>query len=103
MQLNVLPRPKCGKSMSVTPSKVGDSAQLFRSKQPVRNPDSHHKTLERPPFAVLPASNPGPVALRIDAPPPKISADPFGGDGGEAFSGKTADFFQAVPGVFCAL
>src|SRR6185295_5921616 len=43
------------------------------------------------------------VALRVDAPPAEVGADPLGRDGFEAAPGVGAQLVQRLPGVLLAL
>ena len=77
--------------------------KLVGMKQAVGNADAHHEERQRLAFAVLPADHAGAVALRVNAPPAEISAQPLGSDGIEAFAGELADVVEAFPRILLAL
>ena len=103
MQLNILADGEVGDSVGVTAGEVGDRPQLVRSHHAVGNADAHHEALQRAAHAALAAGDARAVALGVNAPPAEVGADPFGGNGIEAFAGEAADFVQAFPRILCAL
>ena len=103
MQLNILTDGEVGDSVGVKAGEVGDGSKLAGGHDAIGNSDSHHEALERAAFAALPAGYTGAVALRVNAPPAEIGANPFGRDGTETLARETANFVQALPGVLGAL
>ncbi len=92
MKLNVLTNRKIGNSVGISASKVGNGTQLVGSHQAVGNPNPDHETLKSAPHAALATGHACSVTLGVNAPPSKISANPFGRDRVEAAASKAADF-----------
>jgi hypothetical protein len=101
--LNILPHGDVGNASRVLLRQIGDSAQLVRLQQPIRNADAHHEIRQGLPFSVFTAHHSGAVALRVHAPPAEVSADPLGRNRIETLAGKAADFIQALPRVLLSL
>ena len=103
VQLDILAHRQVGGSAGVFLGDVGDGSQLVRMEQAVGNADTHHEEGQRLPFPVFPADHAGAVALGVHTPPAEICAQPFRGDGIEAFAGELADVIQAFPGILLPL
>src|ERR1039458_6378876 len=97
VQLNVLPHCDVGDSVSISVGKVSNGSELFRRKQTIGDPDSHHEALQRLAFPVLAAGYACPVTLRVHTPPAEIGSKPLWRNGPEALACEAPNFFEALP------
>src|SRR3954464_11366883 len=103
MQLNVLANGEIADTVGIAAGEVRDHAQLLRAHDSVRNPDAHHEALQGAADASLSSGDSSAIALRVDAPPAEICADPLGRNGRESFASEAADLGQPPPWVLRAL
>ena len=103
MQLDVLANRDVGNSARKTAGKARDGSELVRGEQAVRNPDTNHEARHRLPFPAFAPDYAGSVALRVDAPPAEVRAQPFRRDGIESVARETANLLEAFPGILLPL
>ena len=79
VELEILAHGDVGDAAAVPLGEVGDRPDLPRLEHAVGNADSHHQVPNRLALAALAPDRAHAVALRVDAPPAEVRAEPLGG------------------------
>src|SRR5262245_50056954 len=100
VELDVLADRDVRDPVAVPFGEVGNGAELVGLEHPVRDADSHHEIPHGLALAALPADA---VALRVDAPPAEVRAEPLGRHGVPAVPREALDVGIGLPRVLLAL
>src|SRR6266852_451862 len=103
VELDVLADRDVGDAATVPLGDIRDGPELVRLEPAARNPDSHHQMPNGLPLAALPTDRADPVALRVDAPPAEVRAEPLGRDRVPALAREALDVGIGFPGIQLAL
>src|SRR5271156_1009006 len=99
VKLNVLAPSEASNAAAIFFGEVRNGAKLVRVEQAVWDTDAHHEKRHSLSFTAGAADSSGTVALRIDAPPSKVCAEPFGRNRVVPLAGKAPYFREILPGI----
>src|SRR3984893_4189740 len=103
VQLNVLTYGDVCDAAAVFFCKIRYGAHLLAAHQTVGNADAHHEKWHGLAFAIFATDYADSIALGVNAPGTKISAQPFGRNGIESGASELLDLIEMVPGIFGTL